>query len=183
MESFRYTKAVNTNWYVITGGPFAGKTTLIRALEKLGYEVEEESARAYIDEELQKGKTIEVIRGDEALFQQAIFDRKIERHSSLPQDKTIFFDRGLPDSIAYLRANDLKVTSEVETATKHSAYKKVFILDLVGHSIDHARTESKELASRIHTELARAYEELGIPVVRVPVLPVSERVQFVLNNL
>jgi predicted ATPase len=28
-----------TNWYVVTGAPSSGKTTLVRELEKLGYRV------------------------------------------------------------------------------------------------------------------------------------------------
>jgi predicted ATPase len=38
-----------TNWYVITGAPCSGKTSVIRELEKRGYRVVHEVARAYIE--------------------------------------------------------------------------------------------------------------------------------------
>ena len=52
MESTGY----ETNWYVITGAPSSGKSSVIRELENLGYRVVHEVARAYIEEELKKGK-------------------------------------------------------------------------------------------------------------------------------
>jgi predicted ATPase len=173
----------DTQWYVITGGPFAGKTTLIKHLQGLGHNVEEESARAYIDERLQQGETIESIRKDEAAFQQAVLDRKIERHERLSPNQLVFFDRGMPDTIAYYRANDLPISLLALEMMKKYRYRKVFLLALVGHSIDHARTESPEKALRIHTELKRAYEELGMPVIEVPVMPLLERSAFILSNL
>ncbi|MBW1726234.1 MAG: AAA family ATPase [Deltaproteobacteria bacterium] len=51
-----------TNWYVTTGAPCSGKTAVISALEQLGYPVVHEVARAYIDEELKKGKSIAKIK-------------------------------------------------------------------------------------------------------------------------
>lgn len=170
-------------WYVLTGGPFAGKTTLLVALQELGLNVESEIARLYIDEEIAKGKTIAEIRKNEASFQYIVHERKLLQHANLHKDKMIFFDRGIPDTIAYLRANNLAVTQEIEKTLARYTYRKVFHLDLVGHATDHARTESLETAARIHAELARAYEELNIPVVTVPVMPVEERVKFILGNL
>lgn len=170
-------------WYVITGGPYAGKTTLIEALRERGLAVEEEAARAYIDEELGKGRTIEGLREDEAAFQYAILERKLYRHAALPQGRTTFFDRGIPDTIAYLRAHDVPVSGEVHEAMGKFTYEKAFVLDLVGHAVDYARTESPEMATRLNEELLGAYRELGIPVLRVPVMEPAERVAFVLGNL
>lgn len=170
-------------WYVITGGPFAGKTTLLEELRARGYSVQEETARTYIEQELQKGKTIDLIRKDEAVFQQAVFKEKMRGHAALSTQKTIFFDRGIPDSIAYMHANGVAPTSAMEEASKKFVYRKVFILDMVGYAIDHARIESPEVALRIQEALYDAYTELGMPVVRVPVMPLKERVEFILNNL
>ena len=51
-----------TNWYVITGAPCSGKTAVICALEQMGCQVVHEVARAYIDKELGKGKSIAQIK-------------------------------------------------------------------------------------------------------------------------
>ena len=59
----------NNNWYVITGAPSSGKTTIVKLLKSKGYIVLYEAARIYIDQELKKGKTIQKIRKDEGKFQ------------------------------------------------------------------------------------------------------------------
>ena len=53
-----------TNWYVITGAPCSGKTSVINAFEQQGFLVVHEVARAYIDEELQQGKSLKQIKAD-----------------------------------------------------------------------------------------------------------------------
>ncbi len=53
-----------TRWHVITGAPCSGKTTVIRDLERRGFRVVHETARAWIEEELQKGRTMAEIRRD-----------------------------------------------------------------------------------------------------------------------
>jgi len=53
-----------TNWHVITGAPCSGKTSVICELERLGHPVVHEAARAYIDKELEKGKTMARIKAD-----------------------------------------------------------------------------------------------------------------------
>src|SRR4051812_21169337 len=118
---------MDTNWYVITGGPFAGKTTLIEALRHLGHTIEEESARAYLDGEFARGRTVADIRADEGIFQQKVLEHKFARHERLLKNDTIFFDRGIPDSLAYLRANELAATPGLEEAMKQYSYRKVFL--------------------------------------------------------
>ena len=183
-SSTRYCDFMNKKgWYVITGGPFAGKTTLLNALQELGLNTEAEIARLYIDEEIAKGKTISEIRNDEATFQYAVHERKLLQHAHLPKESLIFFDRGLPDTIAYLRASNLPITPKVEKTISQYPYRKVFLLDLVGHTIDHARTESYETARRIQKELYRAYQELDLPILKVPFMSLKDRIKFVLDNL
>ena len=45
------------------------------------------------------------------------------------------------------------------------------------------RTETKEEAERIQNLLREVYAEADIPVVHVPVLPVPERLRFILERL
>jgi len=56
-------------WYVITGGPCSGKTTIIKELRKIGYIVYPEAARIFIDKEIRKGRLLKEIRKNEAKFQ------------------------------------------------------------------------------------------------------------------
>ena len=173
----------NQPWYVITGGPYAGKTTLIGELENRGYNVVPEMARTVIDEGLNQGKTLSDIRKDEGLFQKVVLDRKIEVEKTTPKDTITFFDRGMPDSLAYYRANNIPENRELVEACERSKYRKVFLLELLGFQNDEVRNESPELATKIQKELFRCYQELGCEIIRVPVLPLTERVAYILNNL
>lgn len=82
MPKFR--KINNSKWYVITGGPSSGKTTVLRELEKLGYIIYSEAARVFIDKEMKGGKSLEEIRRNEAEFQRKVLKIKIKIEKSAP---------------------------------------------------------------------------------------------------
>ena len=78
---------VNTNWYVITGAPCSGKTTLIDNLADLGYNTVPEAGRKYIENELAKGRSLDEVRQDPANFTRKIYALMIEHESSLQPDQ------------------------------------------------------------------------------------------------
>lgn len=170
-------------WYVITGGPCAGKTTLIEELSRRGYRTVSEAARLFIERELAKGRTLEDIRKDEVAFQRELILMKVEAERALPKDETIFFDRGMHDSEAYLALCGIEKDTELEEAIQNTSYRKAFLLDLVAYMPDHVRTEDPVLAKRIHDLLGRSYKAHGVEVIPVPIMPVGERADFVLAHL
>ncbi|MBI3638123.1 ATP-binding protein [Candidatus Wolfebacteria bacterium] len=171
------------SWYVITGGPCAGKTTLLTAIKEKGYEVVDEAARLIIETEIKKGRTLADIRKNEFLFQQLVLRKKVAVEKELPKNKIVFLDRGIPDSVAYYIACGFADDAEMTEALKDVYYKKVFLLNMIGYALDNARNETEEEANRIHELLESSYRDLGFPVIKVPVLPIQERVEFILNNL
>ncbi|HTR18849.1 MAG TPA: ATP-binding protein [Candidatus Paceibacterota bacterium] len=170
-------------WYVLTGGPCAGKTTLVFELEKLGHAVLPEAARMFIEEQLALGKTIPEMRKDINKFEHDILQRHIELEGNVAKDKVTFFDRGIPDNVAYFRFTNLPIDEEFRRILETTKYRKVFLLEMLEYANDTARFETPEEARHIHNEIRRAYEELGHTIVDVPVLPIPERVEFVLANL
>ncbi len=170
-------------WYVLTGGPCAGKTTLILEFEKRGHAVLPEAARMYIEGELAKGKTIPEMRANLLQFEKNILRYHVKLEMAAPQDKTLFLDRGIPDNVAYFRFTGLAVDDELQNAAKIFTYRKVFLLEMLDYANDGARFETAEEAQRIHAEIRRAYQELGYDVLEVPVMPVHERADFILKNL
>lgn len=171
------------NWYVITGGPSSGKTTLLAALAAKGHKTVEEAARTVIDTELARGKTIADIRGDEEKFQHNVLDYKIELEKQLSPMLT-FFDRGMHDSLAYLRHYGWQPPKRGLEAFENASYKRVFLLEpLPTYTKDYARTEDASFVEAIHSFLAEAYRKYGMEPVSVPVMSVPKRVQFILNNL
>lgn len=175
------------NWHVITGGPCAGKTSLLEIMEGKGYRVEFEMARIYIDEQLSLGRSLDEIRKDESAFQKEILRRKIELEKKLPKDQLILFDRGIPDSIAYLELIGLSDEAEkLRKIIKPADYKKIFLLDLLDFKKDYARVEDKETADKIQKLLESTYRDLGFEVINVSAPDsnnIEDRVRFIIQNL
>lgn len=176
-------KNMKNNWYVFTGAPSSGKTTIIRLLEKKGFKAVYEVARIYIDEQLKKGKTIQEIRKDEADFQRKILDLKIHFESKLNSKEITFLDRAIPDSLAYYELVGLPKDKYLEKAAKKTSYKKIFFFEKLEFEKDYARTESAEEIEKLEKLIEKTYENLSIPIIKVPKMSVEKRVEFILNNL
>jgi predicted ATPase len=171
-----------TNWYIITGAPCSGKTSVISALDQQGYRVVHEVARAYIDEELQKGKSLKQIKADPYQFENHIFLTKLKIEASLPENEIVFLDRAVPDSIAYFKLEGLDPGQPVEKS-KLVRYKRVFQFERLAFLEDGVRSEDSLLAERIDTLLKDSYRKLNYEIVRVPAISVEERTKFILERL
>lgn len=171
------------NWYVLTGGPSSGKTTLLKELHQRGYKTVPESARYVIEQQQKQGKSLEAIRQDETAFQLEVFKQKLRAYKSLDQAALIFFDRGYHDTLAYLQFIGADIPEAVFEACKRMKYKKVFILDMLPYVSDSARTETNIEAHKLHAMLGAAYKQFGYNVTRVPVLPIHERADWIESNL
>ncbi len=175
--------ALNTpEWYVITGGPCAGKTTICNELMRLGYPVLAEPARMEIEAKLALSMTIDQIVTDPDWLP-SVVRRSVAQEKALPTDTLWFLDRATPDSVAYYRLDGKALDEQIQTAMKEIRYRKVFVLDLVDYVTDYARTETLEQAQALHEAIKTAYKEHGYDIVPVPVMPVSERVQYILARL
>ncbi|RLJ05538.1 MAG: hypothetical protein DRP18_02840 [Candidatus Aenigmatarchaeota archaeon] len=173
----------NTNqWYVITGGPSSGITSTANFLALFGYQTVPEAARILIDTEISKGKTIEEIRKDELLFQKKVLEMKQEIESKFPRDRIIFFQRGIPDTLAYYRLIGAD-TSEIINVCKNSYYRKVFILEPLSYRQDYARTEGEKKAKKLFKLLKQAYSELGMETIIIPKASINERAALILKNI
>lgn len=174
-------------WFVITGGPSTGKTTLLAELTKHGLTTVPEAARLVIDEGLAAGHTLEQLRADEEAFQNKVFNRKIKIEQKLSEaanDIVVFLDRGLHDTIAYFKAYNYQINDVITKACKAHSYQKVFLLNqLDTFEEDYARTESAEFVAKLHDLLREAYESSGLEVIEVPVMPPKERADFVLQHI
>ena len=169
-------------WYVLTGGPCAGKTTTINELSKRGHPVLAEPARLIIDEKLAAGETIQEIVGDPEWLP-SIVRRAYQQEDLVPRTEPFFFDRAIPDSLAYYRLANRPIEDFFQAAMNEIRYRKVFLLDLVDFKNDEGRPETPEQAMIIHGTIREAYIDQGYEIVEVPVLPVEERADFVLKNL
>lgn len=169
-------------WYVLTGGPCAGKTTTIDELSRRGHPVLAEPARLIIDEQLAAGKTIGEIVGDPDWLP-SVTRRARAMHEAVPRDTVYFFDRGVPDSLAYYALAGRPVEEFFREALREIRYRKVFLLDLVDFENDSGRSETPEQAMLLHGAIREAYRDQGYEIVDVPVLSVEVRAEYILAHL
>jgi len=175
-------EAIQTDWHVLTGAPCSGKTAVINELARRGFGVVHETARAHIEDKLAQGLSLEEIRRDEAAFEHLILERKLAIEKRLDPEKTVFFDRAVPDSIAYFRLAGLDA-SEPEAISIRVRYKKVYLLDRLPVRKDSVRSEDEKTAERIEALLIECYRGLGYPVIRIPVSSVFRRADLILKHL
>lgn len=172
------------NWYVITGGPSTGKTTLLKQLEKLGHKTIPEAARTVIDEALGKGISVEELRSDEKRFQNDVARLKEKIEATHDKSVLTFFDRGMQDTVAYMRLYSFNIDDWVASLMDKAKYQKVFLLEpLSTYQSDYARIEDYGAAKGLHKLLRDAYVEFGMEPILVPAAGLDDRVKIILDNI
>jgi predicted ATPase len=173
---------IDTAWCVITGAPCAGKTTLIEHLAHRGYPVAAEVAREYIDAQLAAGSTLSQIKADALHFERHILLEKARLERDLAPHQLVFLDRAVPDSVAYFRLEGLD-PAEPLVLSQTFRYRHVFLLERLALLSDGIRSEDESTAARLEALLIEAYTQMNYPIIRVPVLEVPRRLEFVLRHL
>jgi len=173
---------VQTNWHVITGAVCSGKTTLIDQLSDKGFQTVPEIGRQYLEREMDRGRTIDEIRENEATFARDLIDMQLRIEGGLRAIDVTFLDRAFPDVLAFCRIAGLN-PNEYLAGCFHHRYASVFILDRFPVQQNGLRTEDDAIAGLLDEWLARDYSALGYSVVRVPVLSIKDRLAFIFERL
>lgn len=171
--------------YVVTGTPGTGNSTLITAFKQRGYAVYDEPVR----KKLAHQQSIDgpaLPSKNASLFIETLLAECNADISRAANSSTVsFFDRGLPDLIAYAIRFNVD-TARVEAAAQQSRYEKsVFILppwkDIFRH--DDFRRESFEQYKAFHNVIAQSYIRMGYDLIEVPHVSIDLRVGFIENVL
>ncbi len=176
-----------TKKIVITGGPGTGKSTVITELEKRGYAVQPEVSREIIREAKEQGID-QLFLEDPLLFSQKLIEGRVEQYHQADRmnAEVVFFDRGIPDVIAYLRYSKTPVPPDFQRAAEEHPYDQpVFVMPPWEeiYTTDFERYESFNQAQLIHNRLVNMYMDLGYFLIFVPFGTPEKRTDFVLDVL
>jgi predicted ATPase len=171
--------------YVITGGPGAGKSTLVAALATRGEQTFPEAGRAILRLHTAIDGPAHAARNPrdyaEAML---LWDMRSWAEAERLEGRA-FFDRGVADTIGYLRLIGRPVPAHMQRAAlAFRCADPVFVAppwrDI--YVTDADRRQHFDEAVMTHDTVRHVYAELGYRLVDLPLAPVEARVAFILAN-
>ncbi|WP_431609303.1 AAA family ATPase [Chryseobacterium sp. 'Rf worker isolate 10'] len=174
--------------YSITGGPGAGKTTLLDELNKNGMITVPEEGRKIIKEQMESGGEGLPWMNKE-LFAHLMFEESAKTYRKINQmihSEPIFFDRGILDTLGYMRLENIPIPELMKTKAREMVYHhNVFILPPWKeiYENDPERQQTFEKAILTFECMKRIYQEYGYNIVEVPKAAVKNRVRFILDTI
>ncbi|WP_343486557.1 ATP-binding protein [Allomuricauda sp. d1] len=178
---------------VVTGAPGTGKTSVIDALENKGHHCFHEIIRSMTARARSSDSSKPQISNplafvdDPYKFNQVLLQGRL-KHFQMAEElglETCFFDRGMPDVLAYMDFFHQEYGQDFIDTCEKNKYDAIFILppwkDI--YTTDHERLESYEQAEELHEHLLNTYRRFGYQPIVVPKGNVESRVNFILDHL
>lgn len=174
------------NAIVISGGPGSGKTTLLNALKTQGFNCSDEISRQLIQEQVIL-ETENLPWKNLSSFAELALARMVDEYKkSLSVTGFTFFDRAIPDIVAYLKVGNLEVKTQYHNAIKNYPYHPNIFMAPPWETIyinDDERWQTFEEAREIYQMLTETYQSAGYSIIELPYCSVDKRVNFILEKL
>lgn len=172
------------NFYIITGGPGGGKTTLLEMLFSKGYSFIPETARQIIKDRLSAGLSP---RPDPLTFATDIFKKDLsnfERNINCPS--LLFFDRSFVDSSFQIFSCDQERYEQIKIFSQTNRYNNTVFITPPWEEIyttDTERDQAFEHSIEIYGQLYQWYRQHNYDLIVLPKDSVDNRVKFVLDQI
>ena len=172
------------NFFAITGGAAAGKTSLINALVDSDYQCAIESVREILQVETALGKDP---TSDPKKLAWDMLKADIKQYEGMAGTRSpVFFDRSIIDSLLNLSIQEAITKEEVADLIEKYPYSKTAFFAPYWPEIycnDEERLIAAEESEQMADALKNWYVELGFTLVEIPKVGVAERVQFVVDTV
>jgi predicted ATPase len=170
---------------IVTGGPGAGKTALLNALQARGHTIVGDSARSIIQRRRASGLSP---RPNPLEFANAVLQMDVESFVCHAATRgRVFFERGIPDALGALNAVAPLRDNELRTwLSKYPYCPNVFVLPpwQAIYVNDAERDHTFEHAEWVYHVTRKWYRRLGgYRLIDVPKVSVEERCTYVLDAL
>lgn len=176
----------NPKLFVVSGGPGAGKTTVLLELAKRGFPHAAEVARQIIQEQAESGGRA-LPWDDREAYTRLMLQRSIDSFlEHTPARQTMFSDRGIPDTLCYARLIGLQDEGNIQKACAEYRYARLVFLAPPWREIyvaDQERKQDFEEAERTYRLMKETYRECGYELCELPKDVPEARVEFILKRL
>ena len=175
---------IKRNFYVITGGPGGGKSSLLDCLASKGYGHIPETARQLIKERVLQNLSP---RPDAEVFAMETFHKDWTNFSSnLQLSSPLFFDRSFMDSAWLLfKAEPRSFIKIQKVCLKNRFNNRVFITPPWEeiYCNDNERDQSFNEAIEVYEQLGEWYEQHDYDLIVLPKDSIENRVKFIFEHM
>lgn len=169
---------------VFTGGPGAGKTTVLAELARLGHATMPDAAREIIAERRRRGLPP---RPDPAAFASDALARELAAYADgLRCSGWSFHERGVVDAAGLALESGVLTPDEAEALVeRHPVHRPVFVFPpwQAIYRRDDERDQDWDEAVAVHGRIVRWYADCGYALHQVPCADPATRARHVLQVL
>jgi len=168
---------------VVSGGPCAGKTSLVNLLGAKGFSTTPETARQLIaDQQKTPDPIIPWTKPQE--FQDLLGKINIEKEKSLPEDGVLIMDRCAVDIIGFCNFLKTEKPENWKEFFDNQKYDLIIIPEMLHkYKEDPQREYKKQESHDIHQAIKDLYTELGYSFLELPIAPIKKRAELVLEAI
>lgn len=182
MTTHRIKQKIKNNFFILTGGPGAGKSSVLDEIKKQRYLTVDEVGRKIIKEQLAIGGNA-IHTGDKIAFRDLMLEHSIrDFNDHYNATGIVYFDRGIPDLYGYSNLIAEPVSQAIKDAIEIYRYNStIFIFppweEIYGH--DTERKQDFHEAIKTYDCIRNAYLECGYKPIEVQRTSIITRAKFI----